>query len=102
MIYLKNVIEEYPECLENSEKLKMHLNYLYPSEKAKTNIIVTIFDSGIANEIKKLSSIDEKTILFFCDKLENEYGYSREFSKECLNIWVYAYNKKIIRIKVLT
>ena len=69
MINLKEVITKYPECLESSEKLKAYLTDLYPDEKAKVSIIVAISNSGIAEEIKKLETVDEMTISRFCDKL---------------------------------
>ena len=93
MIDLKDVITKYPECLENSEKLKAYLTDLYPSEKAKVSIIVAIFNSGIADEIKKSSNIDEINITRYCNKLESDFGFSQKFSNECLNIWLTAYDK---------
>ena len=93
MIDLKEVITKYPECLENSEKLKAYLTDLYPSEKAKVSIIVAIFNSGIADEIKKSSNIDEIDITRYCNKLENNFGFSQRLSIECLRIWLDTYEK---------
>ena len=94
MIDLKEVITKYPECLENSEKLKAYLTDLYPSEKAKVSIIVAIFNSGIADEINKSSNIDEIDITRYCNKLEIDFGFSQKLSYECLNLWSKVYGKK--------
>lgn len=102
MINLKEVITKYPECLESSEKLKAYLTDLYPDEKAKISIIVAISNSGIAEEIKKLETVDEMTISRFCDKLENTYGFSQKLSYECLNLWSKVYGKKYNNYNVST
>ena len=55
MIDLKSVVEKYPESLNSAEKLRAYLTDLYPSEKAKVGIVVSIFSCGIADEIKRMS-----------------------------------------------
>ena len=93
MIDLKEVITKYPECLESSEKLRAYLTDLYPSEKAKVSIIVAIFNCGIAGEIKNSASIEDIVIERFCTRLENDYGYSQKLSKECIDLWLWVYEK---------
>lgn len=93
MINLKDVISKYPECLESSEKLRAYLTDLYPNEKAKVSIIVAIFNCGIAEEIKDSSSIDKMMLSRYCDKLENDFGYSSKLSQICLECWAEAYDK---------
>ena len=93
MIDLKEVISKYPKCLENSEKLRAYLTDLYPNEKAKVSIIVAIFSCGIANEIKRMNTIDEMALSRYCDKLENDFGFYAKLSKECIGIWAEVYGK---------
>lgn len=93
MIDLKEVITKYPECLESSEKLRAYLTDLYPNEKAKVSIIVAIFSCGIANEIKRMNTIDEMVLSRYCDKLENDFGFYAKLSKECIGIWAEVYGK---------
>ena len=61
MIDLKSVVEKYPESLNSAEKLRAYLTDLYPSEKAKVGIVVSIFSCGIADEIKRSKKIDDVT-----------------------------------------
>lgn len=99
MIDLKEVITKYPECLESSEKLRAYLTDLYPNEKAKVSIIVAIFNCGIAEEIKNSSSVEDIVIERFCTRLENDFGYSRKLSNDCIDLWLEAYCKKRLRPK---
>ena len=96
MIDLKSVVEKYPESLNSAEKLRAYLTDLYPSEKAKVGIVVSIFSCGIADEIKRSKKIDDVTIERFCTRLENDYGYSQKISSECLDLWLKVYNKSIV------
>ena len=92
MIDLKEVIIKYPGCLENASKLRSYLVDLYPEEKRNITIITTIFDCGIAEEIKKAKgAIDEIVISSYCNRLENIYAYSPKFSRECLLLWSDVY-----------
>ena len=93
MINLKEVITKYPECLESASKLHSYLVDLYPNEKRNITIITTIFDCGIASEIKNTNGIiEEFKIASYCNRLENDYAYSPKFTKECLNLWIEAYS----------
>ena len=92
MIDLKQVIIKYPGCLESAGKLRSYLVDLYPEEKRNITIITTIFDCGIAEEIKKTKgTLDEIIISSYCNRLENNYAYSPKFSRECLLLWSDAY-----------
>ena len=95
MIDLKEVITKYPECLESSEKLRAYLTDLYPNEKAKVSIIVAIFNCGIADEIKNMKTIDEMALSRFCNRLENEFGFSQKLVRNCLELWTTAYGNNI-------
>ena len=100
MINLKEVITKYPECLESASKLHSYLVDLYPEEKRSITIITTIFDCGIAEEIKNnKDNIDVMTLTSYCNKLENEYAYSPKYSKECLNLWCDCFIEKKIEDK---
>ncbi len=95
MIDLKSVITKYPECLNTSDKLKAYLTDIYPDEKARVRIIVSIYYCGIVDEIKKSTAVDEITIIRYCNKLENEFGFSKKLSYECINLWLEVYEKSI-------
>lgn len=90
MIDLKEVIEKYPESLDNAGKLRAYLIDLYPEERAIANIIVAIFECGIAEEIKRGES-DQLALAAYAARLEKNYGFSQELSRECLKSWMEVY-----------
>lgn len=92
MINLKEVIEKYPESLTSTVRFRAYINDLYPEERARANIIVTIFDCGIAEEIKRGAN-DQLTLTAYALRLENNYGYSQKLALECLHLWKDAYGK---------
>ena len=92
---LKSVVEKYPESLNSAEKLRAYLTDLYPNEKAKVGIVVSIFSCGIAEEIERSKTIDDVTIERFCTRLENDYGYSSKLSRECIDLWLKVYDKVV-------
>ena len=87
MINLKELITEYPACLESSDKLRSYLKDVYPNEKARINILVSIFACGIAESIKNKRGFSELEKTNYCNRLENEFGYSEKLSQECLMLW---------------
>ena len=90
MIDLKEIITKYPECLESAAKLKSFLADLYPEEKARCSILATIFDVGIAEQIKN-GKVDKLSVDSYCNSLEDSYGYSPRLIRECVEIWSIAY-----------
>lgn len=92
MINLKELITKYPQCLESSDKLRSYLKNLYPNEKARINILVSIFACGIAENIKNKKGLSELEKANYCNTLENEFGYSEKLSQECLMLWAEVYN----------
>ena len=90
MIDLKEVITKYPECLESAAKLKSYLADLYPEEKARCSILATIFDVGIAEQIKN-GKVDNLSVDSYCNSLKDTYGYSPRLIRECIEIWSIAY-----------
>ena len=94
MIDLKEVITKYPECLDSAMKLKSFLADLYPEEKARCSILATIFDVGIAEQIKS-GKVDNLSVDSYCNSLEDTYGYSPRLIRECISIWAEAFDANV-------
>ena len=95
MINLKEVITKYPECLNNSTKLKGILIDLYPNERVYAKIIALLLENGIVNELKESNEIDSFKLKNLSAKIERQYGLSTKHVEGCLNIWATALNIKI-------
>ena len=74
------ILDQYPQCLESRAKLSAILRDLYPNERRKINIILDIYECGIANRISRLKGIDALQLQTFCRQLEIEYALPQEFA----------------------
>ena len=92
MIDLKNVINNYPECLGSASKFKSYMLDLYPdnTNKARIRILTDMVDCGIAAEIKN-GKTDNLAVVNYCNTMENQYGYSEKLVKECVDLFIAAF-----------
>ena len=92
MIDLKNVINNYPECLDSATKFKSYMLDLYPdnTNKAHIRILTDMVDCGIAAEIKN-GKTDNLSVVNFCNTMENQYGYSEKLVEECIDLFIAAF-----------
>lgn len=74
-INLKQIIEQFPECVTNGSKLKAILLDTYPEiSKAIVNTLVIMANSGIAKEIQDSENITDLDKSRWQKKLEDDYG----------------------------
>lgn len=95
MIDLKEVVEKYPECLQDAKRLKSILYDLYPQEKLYAGILASILDDGIVQDIQGSKEIDVFSFKSYCKKIESKHGFAGKYIEGCLNIWANAFGVKI-------
>ena len=95
---LRIILERYPLCLESRAKLSAILRDLYPSERREINIVLDIYESGIADKIKHLKSIDGLQVQAFCQQLENDYALSQDYALLGLSFWLEAYHVTLLQV----
>ena len=88
---LRIVINQYPQCLESRAKLSAILRDLYPTERREINLILNVYECGIADKISHLHSIDAMQAQIFCRQLEVEYSLSTKAALWGLSLWLEAY-----------
>ena len=89
------ILEQCPQCLESRAKLSSILRDLYPSERREINIVLDVYECGIADKIKHLKSIDALQLQAFCRQLEIEYALSTQYALRGIALWLEAYNVAI-------
>ena len=94
MIDLRNVVEKYPECLEDSTKFKNYLKDLYPGQEdqVRIRILSDVMNCGIVNEIKS-GKTDSISIAHYRTEMENKYGYSSRLVQECISKWISVFDQ---------
>lgn len=96
MIDLKNVINQYPECVQDGKKLKSLLSDLYPSESLYASILCVMLDDGVVEEIKGKDTIDKLAFDNLSSRIEAKHGYAQKYIDGCLSIWANALGIKIV------
>ena len=97
---LRIILNQYPQCLESRAKLSAILRDLYPSERREINIVLDIYECGIADKIKHLKNIDALQVQAFCRQLEVEYALPAQYALRGLALWLEAYNVAIQKNEV--
>ena len=89
-IDLKKIIEQFPDCVSNGDKLKGILSDLYASEpKGVINTLVTIVKSGIAKEMQN-TAVTDLDKARWKKQLEDDYALSEKVVVNCLALWLSA------------
>ena len=100
-INLKQLINDYPECITNGAKLKAILLDTYPAmSKAIVNTLVIMANSGIAKEIHDSKNVNELDKSRWINKLENDYGLSEKFTSQCVELLSRKYPTSQIKEKL--
>lgn len=92
---LNIILVKYPQCLESRAKLSAILRDLYPSERREINIVLDIYECGIADKIKQLKSIDALQVQAFCRQLEVEYALPAQYALRGIALWLEVYSVPI-------
>lgn len=101
-INLCEIMNAFPECINNGSRLKAVLKDLYPgTPKAVINILGTMADCGICKEFcanKQLTAFDTAR---WQKKLEHDYGFSANLVDSCFDLFV-QYNSYSTRVVGVT
>ncbi len=94
-IDLKKIITEYPDCLQNSQKLKDVILNVYPQcSQGLVRVIVSFVEEKFVEEISSAKSVSKAMCSRWKKLLEDKYGYSQRLVEQAANLWSSAFNKK--------
>ena len=94
-IDLKKIITEYPDCLQNSQKLKAVISDLFPQcSQGLVRILVSFVEEKFVEEISSAKSVSKAMCSRWKKLLEDKYGYSQRLVEQAANLWSSAFNKK--------
>ena len=99
MIDLKSILQNHPNCLSSRASFKSILMDTYPSEKRMANILIILFECGVANKIRTKKNIDANEMHALITQIENEYGISGQYSQEAILVWAAAFDVTSSAIK---
>lgn len=97
MIDLKDVLMKYPECLDNSIRLRAILRDLYPGQSygGEIFLIVAAYDEKIVGEIQQ-NDLDNSFVSRIADKLVATYATNRDKAEAVVALWCEAYGAGVL------
>lgn len=86
---LKAVIQQYPGCTVNRARLKATLLDCYPQaeHRREINVILAVYESGVLSKFQGRDSLTPFEISALCSRIENDYGFSKEYAAEAVDAW---------------
>ena len=101
MIDLKDVLMKYPECLDNSVRLRAILRDLYPGQNygGEIFLIVAAYDGKIVEEIQH-NDLDDFFVSRIADKLAAAYATNRDKAEAVIALWCEAYGAGVLHKQI--
>ncbi len=103
MVNLKEVLREIPSCTENADMLRYILGDFYPGPDwvREINLVMFVFESGIAEKIKECKVIDSVKLHSFVISLVNAYGIERALAIQGIKAWADAFDVTVDGVETL-
>lgn len=92
----KDLLVRYPDAISSQSRLQAMLNDTFPGERLEIRLIVSAYEMGIANEIKR-SSLDNSLANRFIKRLEDDYGIDSSKARQAVLMWCEAYGVGVLK-----
>ncbi|MBQ9084421.1 MAG: hypothetical protein IJY24_02070 [Clostridia bacterium] len=105
MFDLKDLLKQYPELAKkhSADRLRGFLNDLNPGDKAHNTIIIALLQYGFVDEMRDTAPA-EISVSYYCQRMENELGFSPDRTAECVELWADAlgYADRLSKVSIVT
>lgn len=91
-IELDIIVNDYAECLTSEEKLRALLQEHYSLCKKEIDLILDVWQCGIAYEIANMSEVRSYDLWKFIELLKTKYSLPLEHALIAIKYWIEAYN----------
>ena len=88
---LNFIMQQYPEYLNNRERLRAILTDLFPQEILPVNLVMIAYDAGIPSELSRQQSVSADEYRRICNRLVLEYGLTQNAAAMAVRFWAEAY-----------
>lgn len=88
--HLKTIIQNYPEAISNSKRIKALLMDYLPENKLLRNLLCTCIEEGIIDELRSRNSCSKADIERYERIITNSHGCSLEKAEEVVWLWIEA------------
>ena len=91
------LLREHPDLITDKKKFTGIVKDMLPGQSLQVNLLLTLFEMGIHNEIVRVSSITNAFAFRFVKQLVDERGVSRMNADWAVSVWCVCYGKNILR-----
>ncbi len=95
-IDLKQIIVSFPDAQTDRQKLQGLLRDMYPKEKRDVNVLLSVMDAGIPEELQRVNVLDSVQLHRLTKKIEDECGFSEAVAADALSTWATALGKETV------
>lgn len=100
VVKLRDMMQQYPDVIDNSRRLKAAVADILPEKKKEINLLGTLAEEDIIQVIRNAKSLDQVLCDRFAMTLEEQYGTSMELARRMVLIWFHAYGRLILNIDI--
>ena len=90
------LLRQYPDAVADKKKFTGLMKDTFPEQQKQVNLIKTVYDMGIADEMKKISEIDNPFAFRFVKRLMDEFGVSRANADWAVSVWCVCYGERLL------
>lgn len=87
---LKEIIDNYPDVLQDDKKLKSILKDYFPEDKRTQNQLYMVVDEGIVDDMKGCSEVKKFKMLGYIHGLAGDYGIPETMAQKAIMVWIRA------------
>lgn len=87
---LARIIKDYPDALSDRKKLQALFSDFFPQDRLKRNILLMVFDDGIADEMQAAAQLDRMALHRYVKSVSQGYGIKTESAEEAVLTWAMA------------
>ena len=89
---LKDIVQKYPECLNDYNRLRAILRDFYPKKSLEVNLILNVFHCGIVGQMLKSKQVKTVDMNRYINFMEKEFGIMEQYATGAILLWAKSLN----------
>lgn len=90
------MLKMYPKCIEDKKIFASYMKDLFPSERLLTNVLTSLLELGIIEDIKSSSELNAPFSYRYTKNLMDNYGYSEDNAGNAVFLWCVCYGEGVL------
>lgn len=90
------MLKMYPKCVEDKKIFASYMKDLFPSERLMTNVLTSLLELGIIEDIKGSSELNAPFSYRYTKNLMDNYGYSEDNAGNAVYLWCICYGEGVL------